>query len=134
MTDLETDVPPCRWGQPVTNAMLKEPYRAHALFDAHHFLADDARNAGAVVTDRTSWRICRDDRWWSGFGKKRGKVKEAGPQVHDDLVRCDFTATCANRLCLASITEHATGEASSISARSRKPSATGSWATPSTSG
>ncbi|MET7409400.1 DDE-type integrase/transposase/recombinase [Streptomyces parvulus] len=30
--------------------------------------------------------------------------------MHDDLVRRDFTATCANRLWLADITEHATGE------------------------
>ncbi len=30
--------------------------------------------------------------------------------MHDDLVRRDFTAICANRLWLADITEHATGE------------------------
>ena len=52
------------------------------------------------------WRICRDNRWWSVFGKKRGRSKEAGPPVHDDLVRRDFTATCANRLWLTDITEH----------------------------
>ncbi|MGW3480390.1 hypothetical protein ACWDMR_34000 [Streptomyces althioticus] len=44
------------------------------------------------------------------FGKKRGKSREAGPPVHDDLVRRDFTTTRANRLWLADITEHATGE------------------------
>ncbi|MER6567447.1 IS3 family transposase [Streptomyces sp. NPDC001093] len=108
-----------RWlAQPVTDAMLEEAYRANALFDAHRddpefgyrFLADEARGAGAVMADRTAWRICRDNRWWSAFGKKRGKGKKAGPPVHDDLVRRDFTATCANRLWLADITEHATGE------------------------
>jgi transposase InsO family protein len=62
------------------------------------------------MVDRTAWRICRDNRWWSVFGKKRGKGKKAGPPVHDDLVRRDFTATCANRLWLADITERATGE------------------------
>ncbi len=62
------------------------------------------------MADRTAWRICRDNRWWSVFGKKRGKGKKAGPPVHDDLVRRDFTAACANRLWLADITEHATGE------------------------
>ncbi|MFI7351548.1 IS3 family transposase [Streptomyces sp. NPDC049936] len=108
-----------RWlDQPVTDAVLEEAYRANALFDAHRddpefgyrFLADEARGGGAVMADRTAWRICRDNRWWSVFGKKRGKGRKAGPPVHDDLVRRDFTATCANRLWLADITEHATGE------------------------
>ncbi|PGH46701.1 IS3 family transposase [Streptomyces sp. Ru87] len=108
-----------RWlDQPVTDAMLEEAYRANALFDAHRndpefgyrFLADEARGAGTVMADRTAWRICRDNRWWSVFGKKRGKGRKAGPPVHEDLVRRNFTATCANRLWLADITEHATGE------------------------
>ncbi|MFD9973915.1 IS3 family transposase [Streptomyces sp. NPDC059017] len=108
-----------RWlDQPVTDALLEEAYRANALFDAHRddpefgyrFLADEARGTGAVMADRTAWRICRDNRWWSVFGKKRGKGKKAGPPVHDDLVCRDFTATGANRLWLADITEHATGE------------------------
>jgi putative transposase len=77
-----------RWlDQPVTDAVLKEAYRANALFDAHRddpefgyrFLADEARGAGAVMADRTAWRICRDNRWWSVFGKKRGKGTTAGP-------------------------------------------------------
>lgn len=44
------------------------------------------------MADRTAWRICRDNRWWSAFGRKRGMTKEAGLPVHDDLVRRDFTA------------------------------------------
>ncbi len=132
-----------RWlDQPVTDAMLEEAYRANALFDAHlddpefgyRFLADEARGAGAVMADRTAWRICRDNRWWSVFGKKRGKGRKAGPPVHDDLVRRDFTATCANRLGSPTSPSTPPAKASSISARSRTPSATGSWATPSTSG
>ncbi|MEU7314895.1 IS3 family transposase [Streptomyces sp. NPDC007083] len=108
-----------RWlDQPVTDAMLEEAYRANALYDAHRddpefgyrFLADEARGTGTAMADRTAWRICRDNRWWSVFGKKRGKGKRAGPPVHDDRVRRDFAATCANRLWLADITEHATGE------------------------
>lgn len=62
------------------------------------------------MADRTAWRICRDNNWWSVFGKKRGSIKKAGPPVHDDLVRRDFTATSPNRLWLTDITEHATGE------------------------
>ncbi|MEU5302836.1 IS3 family transposase [Streptomyces noursei] len=108
-----------RWlDKPVTDTVLEEAYRAKALFDAHRddpefgyrFLADEARCAGARMADRTAWRICRDNRWWSVFGKKRGRIKKAGPPVHDDLVRRDFTANRPNRLWLADITEHATGE------------------------
>ncbi|RFC71150.1 IS3 family transposase [Streptomyces sp. AcE210] len=108
-----------RWlDEPVTGAEFEEAHRANALFDAHRddpefgyrFLADEARDAGAVMADRTAWRICRDNRWWSVFGKKRGQAKKAGPPVHDDLVRRDFTATGPNRLWLTDITEHPTAE------------------------
>ncbi|MEU8913116.1 IS3 family transposase [Streptomyces nigrescens] len=108
-----------RWlERPVTDAVLEEAYRANALFDAHRedpefgyrFLADEARSAGSGMADRTAWRICRDNNWWSMFGKKRGSIKKAGPPVHDDLVRRDFTATRPNRLWLTDITEHATSK------------------------
>ncbi|MCC2280653.1 IS3 family transposase [Streptomyces sp. ET3-23] len=107
-----------RLGKPVANAVPEEAYRANALFDAHRddpefgyrFLADEARGAGVGMAERTAWRICRDNRWWSVFGKKRGRRKKAGPPVHDDLVSRNFTATGPNRLWLADITEHATGE------------------------
>ncbi|MCX4406087.1 IS3 family transposase [Streptomyces sp. NBC_01764] len=108
-----------RWlDKPVADAVLERAYRANALFDAHRddpefgyrFLADEARGAGARMADRTAWRICRDNRWWSVFGKKRGRIKKAGPPVHDDLVRRDFTTDGPNRLWLADITEHATAE------------------------
>ncbi|MEU4097632.1 IS3 family transposase [Streptomyces sp. NPDC026673] len=108
-----------RWlDKPVTDAALEEAHRANALFDAHRedpefgyrFLADEARTSGAAMADRTAWRICRDNHWWSVFGKKRGRIKKAGPPVHDDLVRRNFTADAPNRLWLADITEHAAGD------------------------
>ncbi|MER7681125.1 IS3 family transposase [Streptomyces sp. NPDC096934] len=108
-----------RWlDRPVADSVLEEAHRANALFDAHRddpefgyrFLADEARGAGSAMADRTAWRICRDNRWWSVFGKNRSRGKKAGPPVHDDLVRRDFTAAGPNRLWLADITEHATGE------------------------
>ncbi|MFJ2391518.1 IS3 family transposase [Streptomyces sp. NPDC087843] len=108
-----------RWlNRPVNDAEYEQANRANALFDAHsedpefgyRFLADEARGVGAGMADRTAWRICRDNRWWSVFGKKRGRGRKAGPPVHDDLVRRDFTTDGPNRLWLTDITEHATGE------------------------
>jgi transposase InsO family protein len=119
-----------RWlAQPVTPSELVEAYRANALFDAHRddpefghrLLADEAADAGQVMADRTAWRICSTNEWWSAFGKKpkRGKAGKPGPPVHDDLcavvdekgrVRHEFTADAPNTLWLADITEHRTGE------------------------
>ncbi|MFR9774386.1 IS3 family transposase [Nocardia sp. SC052] len=108
-----------RWlAEPVTAAELDQAYRANALFDAHRddpefgyrFLADEARAAGEPMADRTAWRICSAQGWWSAFGKKRRGKGKAGPPVHDDLVRRNFTAEAPNRLWLADISEHQTGE------------------------
>lgn len=109
-----------RWLKcPVTDAELTEAYRANALFDAHkddpefgyRFLVDEAADAGQPMADRTAWRICSDNQWWSRFGKKkRGSGKKAGPPVHDDLVKRNFTADAPNKLWLTDITEHWTGE------------------------
>ncbi|WP_406337562.1 DDE-type integrase/transposase/recombinase [Streptomyces sp. NBC_01620] len=108
-----------RWlERPVTDAEFEQAARANALFDAHRedpefgyrFLAEEARSVGSGMSDRTAWRICRDNRWWSVFGKKRGRTKKAGPPVHDDLVRRDFTTDGPNRLWLTDITEHDTSE------------------------
>lgn len=104
---------------PVTAAELEQAYLANALFDAHRddpefgyrFLADEARIAGLVACDRTVWRVCSANGWWSAFGKKRNKNgKKPGPPVHDDLVKRVFTADAPNRLWLADITEHRTSE------------------------
>jgi len=109
-----------RWlAASITASELAEAYLADALFDAHRddpeygyrLLADEAREAGHDRCDRTVWRICADNGWWSVFGKKRAKNgKKPGPPAHDDLVRRDFTAPAANRLWLTDITEHPTGE------------------------
>jgi putative transposase len=44
------------------------------------------------------------------FAKKRGLRRRAGPPVHDDLVRKQFTADGPDRLWLTDITEHPTAE------------------------
>ncbi|MFW3386649.1 UNVERIFIED_CONTAM: IS3 family transposase [Kocuria sp. CPCC 205274] len=109
-----------RWlADPVTDAEVVQAYRANALFDAHQddpefgyrFLVDEAKEAGEVMCERSAWRICRGNGWWSVFGKKRGKNgKKPGPPVHDDLVERDFTAGAPNQLWLTDVTEHKTAE------------------------
>lgn len=109
-----------RWlHDPITAAEFTQARRANALFDAHRddpefgyrFLVDEARDAGEVMAERTAWKLCRDNGWWSAFGKpRRGKGKRPGPPVHDDRVQRQFTATAPNRLWLADITEHRTTE------------------------
>jgi putative transposase len=99
-----------RWrANPITAAELLEAHRANALFDAHRddpefgyrYLVEEARDAGVPMAERTAWRICTDNRWWSVFGKKRAKNGKPGPPVHDDRVERDFTADAPNRLWLS---------------------------------
>ncbi|AXN46764.1 Integrase core domain protein [Mycobacterium marinum] len=108
-----------RWlANPITDAELIEAYRANALFDAHHddpefgyrFLVTEAADTGQLMAERTAWRICSNNGWWSAFGKKRGKNGKPGPALHDDLVDRNFTADAPNQLWLSDITEHLTGE------------------------
>lgn len=108
-----------RWrAAPVSDALLEEAYLANAIFDAHRddpefgyrFLADEVREAGFDVCDRTVWRICRDMGWWSVFGKKKTKASNPGAPAHDDLLRRDFTAAGPDEVWLTDITEHWTRE------------------------
>ena len=111
-----------RWlDTPIVESQLDEAYLANAIHDAHlddpefgyRFLADEVRqlNEHAEVSDRVVWRICRDNGWWSVFGKpRRGKASKPGTPSHDDLVRRDFTASAPNQLWLSDITEHRTTE------------------------
>jgi putative transposase len=103
----------------VTDAEHDEAYLANAIFDAHRddpefgyrFLTDEVRDAGQATCERTVWRICRDNGWWSVFGKKKqSKRAKVGAPSHDDLVRRVFTADAPNRLWLTDITEHWTNE------------------------
>ena len=110
-----------RWLQePFTEGQLDEAHLANAIHSAHaddpefgyRFLADEVRLGDHPnASDRVVWRICRDNRWWSVFGKpKRHKGPAPGTPSHDDLVRRDFTADAPNTLWLADITEHRTRE------------------------
>jgi len=109
-----------RWlAAPVTDAEWEQAHRGNAILDAHRddpefgyrFLVDAARDAGHAMAERTGWRICSDNGWWSSFGKrKRGKKVRAGAPAHDDLVRREFTAAGPNRVWLSDLTEHPTRE------------------------
>jgi putative transposase len=109
-----------RWLEsPFTDGQLDEAYLTNAIFDAHRddpefgyrFLADEVRREFPEVSDRTVWRICRDMRWWSVFGKKRSsKASKPGAASHDDLVKRDFTANAPNQLWLSDLTGHRTRE------------------------
>ncbi|MBN9612267.1 MAG: IS3 family transposase, partial [Actinobacteria bacterium] len=75
-----------RWLQnPIAPSEVVEAYRANALFDAHtddpefghRFLADEARDAGEPMSDRTAWKITSANGWFSVFGKPgRGKGRK----------------------------------------------------------
>lgn len=109
-----------RWLRcPVTDREVDEAWLANAIFDAHRddpefgyrFLADEVRHGGQQACDRTVWRHCAANGWWSRFGKpKKAKGSKPGAPAHDDLVRRVFTADEPNRLWLTDITEHRTDE------------------------
>jgi putative transposase len=133
-----------RWlRRPATEAEITEAYRVNTLFDAHRddaesghrFLTGEAETAGERMSERTAWRNCRGNAWWSAFRRKRSEPgKRSGAPVHEDLVRRDFTVSAVNELWLTDITEHITGRASCTCARSKTPSPAGSSATPSAGG
>ena len=64
------------------------------------------------MADRTAWRICSDNGWWSAFGKKKAAARTARPARRSTTTWCsrEFTADGPNELWLADITEHRTGE------------------------
>ena len=108
-----------RWlAGPVTDAEWTGAHRANALFDAHgedpefgyRFLVEEARSNGQAMAERTAWRICSANGWWSVFGKPKAyaKARRAGAPAHEDLVACHFSADAPNRLWLTDITEHRT--------------------------
>jgi putative transposase len=109
-----------RWlRHPVTDSERAQAILANAVFEAHRddpefgyrFLADEVRRAGFVVSDRTIWKICAANGWWSVFGKKKvRKGAKSSTPAHEDLVCRDFSAEVPNELWLADITEHPTGE------------------------
>jgi transposase InsO family protein len=103
---------------PVSRRDWDEAHLINAAMDVHsddpafgyRFISDELADAGHVASERRVWRICSQQRIFSAFAKKKGMRKKAGPRVHDDLVRRNFSAPRANELWLTDITEHRTDE------------------------
>ena len=134
-----------RWlAAPITASELEEAYLANALFDAHRddpefgyrFLADEVKDSGFSACERTVWKVCSTNGWWSSFGKK--KTRRRRPRCTPRPMTTSSSAGSAPTP--STISGWATSRStrprkgSSTSAPSRTPVRTGSSATRSTSG
>lgn len=108
-----------KWrANPVSQRDWDDAHLTNAAVDAHaddptfgyRFVADELKAAGHVASERRVWRLCSQQRLWSLHAKKRGLNRKAGPPVHDDRVRREFSAPDVDRLWLTDITEHQTSE------------------------
>lgn len=71
------------------------------------FIADELARRGFTASENRVWRICSRQKIFSLHTTKKGRSRPAGPPVHDDLIRRDFTAPAPNVTWLTDITEHA---------------------------
>ena len=78
--------------------------------DGYRFIVDELARRGFTASENRVWRICSMHKIFSLHARKKGRYRTAGPPVHDDLVRRDFTAETPNIKWLTDITEHPTGE------------------------
>jgi putative transposase len=76
----------------------------------YRFIADELARRGFTASENRVRRICSMQQIFSLHAKKKGRSRKAGPPVHDDLVRRDFTAAAPNTKWLTDITEHSTSE------------------------
>ncbi|ANS70520.1 integrase catalytic subunit [Streptomyces lincolnensis] len=120
--------PSHRWlARSATDAELTEAYQANALFDAHRddpefghrFLLDEAHAGGEAMAERTAWRICQDNGWWSAFGKRRRRGDQLG-------IHLNRGCKAANRFGIAGMKE--------VSSQRPSPAASPARAPPSKSG
>ena len=78
--------------------------------DGYRFIADELARRGFTASENRVWRICSMQQIFSVHAKNKGRSRQSGPPVHDDLVRRNFTAEAPNVKWLTDITEHPTGE------------------------
>lgn len=103
---------------PVCQRDWDDAHLINAAVDIHHddpafgyrFIADELPGRGLRAGRNRMARLCRQQRIWSVFAKKKGLTRRAGPPVHDDLLQRQFRAERANQVWLTDITEHRTDE------------------------
>jgi putative transposase len=103
---------------PMSQRDWDDAHLINAALDIHHddpafgyrFIADELAAQGISAGPNRVARLCKVQRIWSVFAKKKGLTRRAGPPVHDDHVRKVFTADVPNRIWLTDITEHPTAE------------------------
>lgn len=103
---------------PVSDRDWDTAHFVNAAIDIHRddpafgyrFIADELEGQGFLISERTVWSHCSQQRLWSVFAKKRGLNRRAGPPVHDDLVARNFGASELDTKWLTDITEHQTDE------------------------
>ncbi len=101
---------------PVSQRDWDNAHLLNAAIDTHaddpgfgyRFIADELPARGISAGENRVARLCSAQRVWSLHAKKRGRNRKAGPPVHDDLVRRQFSAVGPNAVWLTDITEHPT--------------------------
>ena len=112
---------------PVCQRDWDDAHLINAALDIHRddpgygyrFIADELNVVGFAASENRVWRLCSAQRIFSVHFKRRGRNRQPGPPVHDDLLQVidkhgrpthDFTAAAPNEKWLTDITEHPTGE------------------------
>jgi transposase InsO family protein len=103
---------------PVPQRDWDDAHLINAALDVHRddpafgyrFIADELRARGITAGENRVARLCSQQQIWSVFARRRGLGRKAGPPVHDDLVRRQFSASQPDQIWLTDITEHPTAQ------------------------
>lgn len=96
------------WGNALLVDLIRQIHSEDPELGAERVWEELTLDRGVVVGLNRVERLMRENRIRSVIVRKTGSGKRAGPPVHDDLVRRDFTAIAPNILWLTDITEHPT--------------------------
>jgi len=104
--------------EPLSKREIEEIELVEVLHELHEddpeggyrVLADDIKELGFQVAERRVWRLCSLAGIHSVIYSRKKRYKKAGPPVHDDHVKRNFTADEPNKLWLTDIPEHRTKE------------------------
>jgi len=104
---------------PISQRDWDDAHLANAAIDVH---ADDPAFGYRLIHDELTLtqglavgrnrvaRLCREQRVFSVIVKRRGRIKVAGPVVHDDHVQRQFKTTVLDQAWFTDITEHPASE------------------------